>query len=369
MQRALWLVIVILAGCGGKGGAADAGPDGPPPPRIRCDFADCREDFARTCGDEPQTLDCSAFGAACGQFTDTVSGDEFHWCDCGTLQQAEGFCLGGRFGVSCFDGLGGLADCGLGFVCVDRPQGPFGIGCECNNLDDGICPGISCGSDPDCADCTPSCAGRSCGDNGCGGECGQCEFGEECNAAGACTTVCVPDCIGKQCGDDGCGGVCGQCDGTCSAEGQCQGTCLPSCAGKQCGSDGCTEGACGTCSDGLECTNANQCACPFFETVKYTFTLAPQATFPAGFSFVALNLDHIGIDNSLDKDGTALGFETGDKQTFTMTVSGCRPNIRIRRTYAISGITCTSDETITGRTSFTIPAPTVNSNSCVAPPL
>eukprot|EP00906_Rhabdomonas_costata_P017414 RCo025133 len=43
---------------------------------------------------------------------------------------------------------------------------------------------------------------------------------------------CTPSCSGKQCGSDGCGGSCGTCtSGTCNTTtGQC--VCTPSCAGK-----------------------------------------------------------------------------------------------------------------------------------------
>ena len=48
------------------------------------------------------------------------------------------------------------------------------------------------------------------------------------DAGGADSGACVPLCAGKSCGDDGCGGACGVCAGgqTCTAAGQCvfQGT-------------------------------------------------------------------------------------------------------------------------------------------------
>jgi hypothetical protein len=64
--------------------------------------------------------------------------------------------------------------------------------------------------------CKPACDGKVCGDDGCGGKCGDCKVAEQCTA-GAC--VCKPDCTGKVCGDDGCGGKCGDCkaDETCTA--------------------------------------------------------------------------------------------------------------------------------------------------------
>lgn len=40
----------------------------------------------------------------------------------------------------------------------------------------------------------------------------ECETGYEC-VAGICQLIaCQPDCAGKECGDDGCGGICGVCD-------------------------------------------------------------------------------------------------------------------------------------------------------------
>jgi len=94
--------------------------------------------------------------------------------------------------------------------------------------------------------CTPQCDGKACGDDGCGGMCGQCEDHHECQT-GACVyqpwcgdaacdqnlledcATCPLDCPcgcgetcvgglcmftaceGMECGDDGCGGQCGVC--------------------------------------------------------------------------------------------------------------------------------------------------------------
>src|SRR5262249_10498685 len=35
----------------------------------------------------------------------------------------------------------------------------------------------------------PSCAGKTCGDNGCGGSCGSCPSGDTCSAAGQCVAL------------------------------------------------------------------------------------------------------------------------------------------------------------------------------------
>ena len=58
-------------------------------------------------------------------------------------------------------------------------------------------------------ECTPDCAGKQCGPNGCSGSCGSCGVGKRCDARGRC--VCVPQCDGKTCGSDGCGAQCGSC--------------------------------------------------------------------------------------------------------------------------------------------------------------
>jgi MYXO-CTERM domain-containing protein len=110
--------------------------------------------------------------------------------------------------------------------------------------------------------CTPSCTGKTCGDNGCGGSCGACPTGKACDATGACVTTCTPACSGKTCGPDGCGGSCGSCTApaTCSAAGTCITPCVPSCSGKTCGPDGCG-GSCGTCTAPLTCGTAGSCAC------------------------------------------------------------------------------------------------------------
>ncbi len=98
------------------------------------------------------------------------------------------------------------------------------------------------------ASCTPNCAAKQCGDDGCGGTCGDCPGTQTC-AASQC---CQPQCTGMVCGDDGCGGTCGTCStGTCT-NGQCStSSACPS--ARQCGA------AC--CSSGQTCTNS-VCAYP-----------------------------------------------------------------------------------------------------------
>ena len=64
---------------------------------------------------------------------------------------------------------------------------------------------------PSDTQCTPACAGKVCGDDGCGGSCGSCIGDDWCNHGVCDSTPCTPDCTGKECGDDGCGNSCGNC--------------------------------------------------------------------------------------------------------------------------------------------------------------
>lgn len=139
-----------------------------------------------------------------------------------------------------------------------RPPAKGCAGAQCCyaavSCDDGCCqpPANQCNPQGNC--CAPNCAGKQCGDDGCGagGSCGACPSGQTCTASGTCQSHCTPQCQGKQCGDDGCGGSCGTCGSgqTCS-NGAC---CTPQCSGKTCGDDGCG-GQCGNCPADRFCAN------------------------------------------------------------------------------------------------------------------
>lgn len=109
-----------------------------------------------------------------------------------------------------------------------------------------------------CKTCQPACLGSECGPDGCGGSCGDCTGDQVQCIAGKCR--CVPACKDRECGPDGCEGTCGTCEGTqsvCSG-GKCH--CIPNCTGKACGSDGCG-GLCGTCPGFQEQCVAGTCKC------------------------------------------------------------------------------------------------------------
>ena len=145
----------------------------------------------------------------------------------------------------------------IGGVCACLPDCQ---GKECG--DDGcggLCGYCSLGSDCDEAtglcQCVASCAGKECGSDGCGGSCGQCH---------GCGVVCIsyeclnPDCFAKDCGDDGQGCICGVCPDTdyCGGDGLCH--CDGDCAVKECGDDGCG-GSCGTCPADQVCGGLGKC--------------------------------------------------------------------------------------------------------------
>lgn len=221
-------------GCGGECGACgdSACVDG------LCDIGCVPQCDGRVCGDD-------GCGGACGA------------CDGDQLCDAEGACVAPP--PACGDGqCGGGEDCSTcaedcGGCCGD---GQCGAGENCVSCAaDCACPdGQRCAEERRAcvAECVPQCDGRNCGDDGCGGDCGQCDGAQACEA-GVCVDVCQPDCAGKVCGPDGCGGQCGECAaGSQCDDGACQAICQPDCVGKVCGPDGCG-GQCGECAAGSEC--------------------------------------------------------------------------------------------------------------------
>ncbi|GEM_PF-1379747 len=112
--------------------------------------------------------------------------------------------------------------------------------------------------------CKPSCTGKICGADGCGGVCGFCEYGYLCDDGkcepSGCPAQCVIKVVGdkdtyKECGPNGCGGYCGFCmdDKYCGDDGFCYaGSCAGSCGTKKCGDDGCGH-SCGNCLQGEIC--------------------------------------------------------------------------------------------------------------------
>ena len=144
--------------------------------------------------------------------------------------------------------------------CDDKECGNDGCGGSCGECDPGeICINGQCRHK---TRCIPLCGNNICGDDGCDGSCGDCETGYSCEG-GQCVEDCIPSCGGDEpCGDDGCGGSCGECKiGEICDGGQCKDRfqCLPLCEGRKCGVDGCGN-SCGTCDSGYSCERG-QCVC------------------------------------------------------------------------------------------------------------
>ena len=162
----------------------------------------------------------------------------------------------------CTDGLSCIAGACVcdGFTCWDGSCIPDSWQCDnwidCPNAEDESPLNSACG-------CVPSCSGRECGDNGCGGTCGSCGLGEACYS-GQCY------CTGFDCWDGSCIPDSWQCDNyyDCSygedeapLNDDC--ACAPYCTGRECGSDGCG-GSCGSCGAYETCSNG-QCVCSGYE--------------------------------------------------------------------------------------------------------
>jgi hypothetical protein len=226
------------------------------------------------CGDD-------GCGGNCGE-CDIDEWCEQHMCLHDDPPDCEAACADGGF--DCGAILEGMCECGacdgdsecLDNVCTAIPPDCDVVcdGLECGDVDGcdcGTCQGnLSCTAEFVC-ECIPACANKECGDDGCGGHCGECEYGS-CQA-GEC--VCTTNCAGKSCGSDGCGGVCGSCAGgeICSWLGDCLSSCTPNTVSfsdtvqklnvMQMGSDGMdgqaldVDGNPNTCSPFGKCENGN----------------------------------------------------------------------------------------------------------------
>lgn len=182
-------------------------------------------------------------------------------------------------------------------ICKTRPN------CGNGQIDNGetckTCPqDIKCLTGQVCSNeqqeeylcCLPNCRNKSCGSDGCGGQCGSCPDGQECNT-GKCENKCGNGRIDddENCSncpadascktDFACNQAIGKCVAlcgngkvdtgencnNCSADVKCKEAqkcfsdrcCSPNCIGKQCGSDGCGGTCGGTCKTGNVCNNGN----------------------------------------------------------------------------------------------------------------
>jgi hypothetical protein len=268
-----------------------------------CDGKVCGDDGCEgSCGECDINEQCTPDGLCVCQETSILCGELC--CDAGQTCLEEVCCTPMCDNKVCGDdGCGGsCGECGTNETCSDDGQ------CKCVE-ESTLCVEICCDNGQVCfedACCAAMCEDKECGDNGCGGTCGECGLNEGCTSQGQCMCVmgstpcgdaccenglvcfeeecCASICDGKVCGDDGCGGSCGECgaNAECNAEGQCLcvadselcddvccdngqvcfdgSCCAPMCDGKDCGTDGCG-GFCGQCGLNQGCTSQGICLC------------------------------------------------------------------------------------------------------------
>jgi uncharacterized protein (TIGR03382 family) len=213
----------------------------------------------KTCGDDG----CGGTCGACAPTSPCVASA----CVQGACVQSPVYCDDGNPCTTDTCGAGGCVHapkgCDDGDPCTtDVCEGATGT---CAHFPSGTCP---CDADADCPDDGDPCNGLpNCVDHAClvlASSVVTCPAGSACDPDSGECVACAPSCAGLSCGDDGCGGTCGGCDDadpctddTCDA-----GACLhamKSCSdGNPCTDDACIDGACDhtqrPCADGVPCT-------------------------------------------------------------------------------------------------------------------
>jgi len=177
--------------------------------------------------------------------------------------------------------------------------------------------------------CSPSCSGKVCGNNGCGGSCGTCGSSFFCDASGQCiSSSCSPasnPCGTKQCGtatNGTCGTVnCGPNNGLCNAGFTCNATsqCVSLCGN---GAIDAGEG----CDDG-NATNGDGCSSTCTVEFGYTCSGMPSAcnfnvnSCPSYCVSLGYNANNSGCTSSVGTCGSAGGLHltntTQDQQWCT----------------------------------------------------
>ena len=321
-------------------------------PDSPCIAAACEGPCAPECAAcTPGGCTPSCAGKVCGD--DGCGGPCPPGCSTGKV------CLAGQCVCqdSCTPGATSCAG-GQPIACVETPGG-----CTMWTPSGPPCP-WGCGPEGGC--CTPDCAGRECGSNGCPvGDCGACPpdlvcTDGACGCPGACTpgevrcwdsgrflctvaggqcpafvlqelcpagcdpvsaACCAPACGASECGPSQCPvGDCGTCEaGLWCSGGSCS-NCTPACEGRACGDDGCG-GSCGSCSSVTVCSGgACTGSCPdvFACTstcldgdVACAMTCANQGSPKGKATFQALVLCAVGVCGSVPSKACLLSTTMG----------------------------------------------------------
>lgn len=187
MRVSACLAVLVLASCTPANTGPDAGPGASP---------------GMDAGPLPPGTDAGPSGALPDATTGTDAGEPAEPVDCAPI--AARFELCASTDDTCSAVFRGSEGCAA--VCAEA-----GLVCVASFEDiDGMCAPDTARAALDCTDtghqsdfcrcgravdCTPSCVGRVCGPDGCGGSCGSCASGT-CNAAGACADGPPEDCSG-----------------------------------------------------------------------------------------------------------------------------------------------------------------------------
>jgi hypothetical protein len=173
--------------------------------------------------------------------------------------------------------------------------------------------------------CTPNCAGKNCGSDGCGGSCGTCSSGYWCDN-GVCTLSCTPaTCfsLGKNCGYwyDGCSVnlYCGSCSfGYTCNNGVC-GYCNACNSDSDCGST--TYGSCGSFSDVCDESGTMSVTTP--DCADNNGDNCNECSFP--ISYTSCSRSTAGVDCglcSICSGGTCSGVPADDSNCGTIDCDG-----------------------------------------------
>lgn len=189
----------------------------PAPDCGSCEYLECGEDnCGNPCGSCAEGWTCTAQNTCIECVPDCEGkqcGDNGCQNVCGTCGYWE-MCVNSQcvneFGQACTHD----SDC-KSHHCVESPFG----GKVCTKTCTGNCgPGWTCkGTTPGDALCVPTdcirqCGLKTCGSDGCGGQCGFCLGWNVCNELGHCYYPCEGECAGKDCGQNSCGHLCGECE-------------------------------------------------------------------------------------------------------------------------------------------------------------
>lgn len=172
---------------------------------------------AAGCGSSPCRRACTKLAACSGAdldagilFRKSSVAEEIETPSTSTGSSSKGFAC--NLGEECLAKDACLARCVEKASCAaltgKDPEGEADLracraGCESLERDGGR---VSAG-DGGAVTCTPSCAGKQCGDDGCGGSCGLCLWPSTCTPSGRCS--CDPGCSGSDCAACGPGLSCG----------------------------------------------------------------------------------------------------------------------------------------------------------------